>query len=396
MNNEANSQPQVLQVGFSTAWGGGAVVVLQLVEKLIQLGCQVTMLCSTEPLAAARFSQIGTEIIYARHYRRPISPVQDALLLYEVYSICRRRHFDVVHTHNPKSGVVGRIAAGLVGTPLVIHTIHGLPFNDAMPSWRAWLYRTMERIAARYCDVHISVNETDRRRAIEAGLGGPDRIVTVLNGIDVDQFINVTPAPLRTELSLPDDAILIGWTGRLNFLKGLEYLIKALPPLIAAEPRAHVLLVGSGELENDLRALVTELGVEDHCHFLGFRQDIPALLASLDLYAQPSLSEGLSISLLEAMAAGKPIVTTDITGNREVIEGGVSGLLVPPTDVEALATALLKLMRDPTRSQRLARQARQRVEQHFNADRMVKETVDLYRHWLARTAVGKTIPALEV
>jgi glycosyltransferase involved in cell wall biosynthesis len=381
---------------MAATWGGGGEVVIPLFNKLIQSGCQVTVVVGTDPLGAARFSQTGAEIMRARHWRRAISPVQDALLLYELYNLCRQRRPDVVHTHNPKAGVVGSIAAGLARIPLVIHHIHGLTFNDALPPRRAWLFRTMERIAAPFRDVQISVNEADRWRAIEAGLGGPDRIVTVLNGIDVDQFINVTPAPLRTELSLPDDAILIGWTGRLAVQKGLEYLIRAIPGLIVAEPRAHVLLVGSGELEDHLRALVTELGVEDHCHFLGFRQDVPALLAAFDLYAQPSLWEGLSISLLEAMAAGKAIVATDIIGNRELIEDGVSGLLVPPTDVEALATALLKLRRDPTQSQRLGRQARQRVEQHFSRDRMVKETVDLYRHWLSRNAVGKTIPALEV
>lgn len=396
MSKEANSQLQVLVIALAASWGGGGDVVIPLFNKLVQSGCQLTVLVGTDPLGAARFGQTGAEIIRARHWRRPINPVQDVLLLYELYSLCRQRRPDVVHTHNPKSGVIGSIAAGLARIPLVIHHIHGLTFNDAISPRRAWLFRTMERIAAPFRDVQISVNEADRWRAIEAGLGEPDSIVTVLNGIDVERFTNVTPAPLRKELSLPDDAILIGWTGRLAVQKGLEYLIRAIPELIAAEPRAHVLLVGSGELESDLRILVTELGVEDHCHFLGFRQDVPALLAGFDLYAQPSLWEGLSISLLEAMAAGKPIVATDIIGNRELIEDGVSGMLVPPTDVKALATALLKLVRDATQSQRLGSQARKRVEQHFSVGRMVRETVDLYRHWLARKDVGKTIPALEV
>lgn len=392
-----NSKPlQVFQVVPAAAWGGGSVVILRLVKKLIQVGCQVTVLCSTDARTVTEFSKSGAEVIHARHWRRPVSPVQDVLLLYELYTICRQRRFDVVHTHNPKGGVVGRIAAGLAGTPLVIHTIHGLTFNDFMPPWRVWLYRTLERVAARFCDVLISVNEEDRQRAIEAGIAEPDHIATVLNGIDVDQFINATPAPLRTELSLPDETILIGATGRLAVQKGYEYLIRAIPLLVAAEPRAHVLLAGTGELDDDLRALVSELGVEEFCHFLGFREDIPALLASFDFYAQPSLWEGLSISLLEAMAAGKPIVTTDIIGNREVVEDGVLALLVPPADVEALATAILELTRDPARAQRLGSQARQHVVRYFSADRMVKETLHLYRRQLARTAIGEAYMALEI
>jgi len=387
---------QVFQVVPAVAWGGGSVVILRLIEELIRVGCQVTVLCSTDDRTVVEFSRSGAEVIHARHWRRPISPVQDVLFLYELYSFCRRRRFDVVHTQMAKGGVVGSIAAGLAGTPLVIHTFQGLTFHVFLSPWSAWLFRILERIAARFCDVIISVNEEDRLRAIEAGIAEPDRIVTILNGIDVDQFINATPVPLRTELSLPDDAILIGATGRLAVQKGFGYLIRAVPLLITAEPRVHIVLVGIGELESDLRALVSELGVEEHCHFLGFRQDVPALLASFDLYAQPSLWEGLSISLLEAMAAGKPIVTTDIIGNREVVDDGVTGLLAPPTDVEALATALLELMRDSTRAQGLGRRARQHVVKHFGADRMVAETLDLYRRWLARTAVGKTGMVLEV
>ena len=371
MNSKADSRLKVFQVVPAAAWGGGSVVILRLVEKLIQAGCQVVVLGSTDERTVTEFSRSGAEVIHSRHWRRPINPVRDALLLYELYSICRRRRFDIVHTHNPKGGVVGRIAAGLAGTPLVIHTVHGLTYNEFTSPPRAWLYCTMERVATRFCDVLISVNDEDRLRLIESGIVKPDHIVTVLNGIDVDQFINVAPLPLRTALSLPDDAILIGTTGRLAVQKGLEYLIRALPRLVAVEPRTHVVLVGSGELEDDLRRQASQLGVETHCHFLGFRQDIPALLASFDLYAQPSLWEGLSISLLEAMAAGKPFVTTDIIGNREVIENDVTGLIVPPADVEALAGALLQLIRDPDRAQRLGHRARQHVVKHFSADRMV-------------------------
>lgn len=395
MNDRIRSQLRVFQVVPAAAWGGGSVVILRLIEALIQAGSQVTVLCSTDDRTVAEFSKSGATIIHARHWRRQISPIQDVLFLHELYSFCRQCRFDVVHTHMPKGGVVGRTAASLAGTPLVIHTIHGLIYNDFIPPWRARLYRSLERLSGRFCNVFISVNEGDRLRAIEAGIAKPGHIVTIPNGIDTRQFINTTPAPLRAELLIPEEAVLIGTTGRLAVQKGLEYLIRAVPLLVAAEPRAHVAFAGIGELEDDLRALVSELGVEEHCHFLGFRQDIPALLASFDLYAQPSLWEGLSISLLEAMAAGKPIVTTDIIGSREVIEDGVTGLLVPPTDVEALATALLSLMRNPTRAQELGRSAGQHVVKHFDANRMVEETLELYRHWLARTAVGKIDMVLE-
>lgn len=386
---------KVFQVVPAAAWGGGSVVILRLVKKLVAEGCQVTVLCGTDERTVTEFSKSGAEVVHARHWRRPISPLQDLRFLHELYSVCRQRRFDVVHTHMPKGGVVGRIAARLAGTPLVIHTVHGLTFNEFLPRHSAWIYQGLERIAARFCNVMISVNEEDRRRAIAAGIVSPERIVTVLNGIDVQQFADAAPAPLREELGLPDEAILLGTTGRLAVQKGLAYLIQAIPQLVDAEPRIHLLLVGIGELEDELRALVSTLDIQERCHFLGFRRDVPALLAAFDVYVQPSLWEGLSISLLEAMAAGKPIITTDIIGNREVVEDGVLGVLVPPADVEALAAATLTLMRDPVQAQALGAQAQRHVVDHFSADRMVQETLELYQQWLAKTAAGATSVALE-
>ncbi len=387
---------KVFQVVPAAAWGGGSVVILRLIQALVRAGCQVTVLCSTDPRTVAEFSQSGAEVIHARHWRRPISPLQDLLFLFEMYRVCRLGKFDVVHTHMPKGGVIGRVAARMADTPLVIHTIHGLAFNEFMSRPRAWLYRTLERLSAPCCDLFISVNAQDRQRAIATGVTSPDRIVTVLNGIDVEPFLTARPAPLRAEIGLPTDALLIGATGRLATQKGFEYLIRAVPLLVAAEPRAHVILVGDGELETDLRALIAELDLQDRCHLLGFRQDVPALLASFDLYAQPSLWEGLSISLLEAMAAGKPIIATDIIGNREVVRDGITGRLVPPADPPALARALLQLIGDPALAGRLGQQAQQHAIIHFSAERMIQETLELYRVWLAKTPAGAAALAVEL
>lgn len=375
---------KIFQVIPAAAWGGGSVVILRLVQELVRAHCQVTVLCSRDPQTVAEFSKSGAEMIHARHWRRPLHPLQDPLFLAEIYRLCRQRRFDIVHTHMPKGGVIGRTAAHLAGAPLVVHTIHGFVFNEFVAPWRAWLYRRMEQMTGRFCDTFISVNAQDRIRAIELGITTPDRIVTVLNGIDLQPFLAANPAPLRAELGLAEDTILIGATGRLAFQKGFEYLLRALPSVIAVEPKVHLLLVGEGEMEGALDTLAHELGIQGHCHLTGFRRDIPALLAGLDFYAQPSLWEGLSISLLEAMAAGKPIVTTDIVGNRELIEDEISGLLVPPANGEVLATALLRLIHDPDLALRLAGRAKQRANQEFSAERMVQETLSVYQEGLRR------------
>ncbi|MDX1522491.1 MAG: glycosyltransferase family 4 protein, partial [Anaerolineae bacterium] len=311
--------------------------------------------------------------------------------------LCRREKFDIVHTHTSKGGFLGRIAARLAGVPLVIHTAHGYVFNETDSKIAALVYTYLERLATYFCDLIISVNDEERLIAIDKKVAGPDKIVTILNGIDVSKYENATPSEaLRHELDPSGNAILIGTTGRLMPQKGLAYFLQAMPIILEACPSACFVSAGDGPLEAELKRLADKLGIADRCRFLGFRKDIPELLACFDIFVLPSLWEGLSISLLEAMAASNPVVTTNIKGTREVITDGVDGLLVEPASPAALAKAVISLIHDKARAQALARTAKQKINDSFREEVMIERTLALYdreavtslRHTIAQAELG--------
>lgn len=371
---------KVLQVlgGPGGGWGGAGVVVLAVTRELLNRGCEVWVHCLSDE-AAERFGSAGARVVTSTLWRRPIHPIFDFLALVELYRLCRRERFDIVSTHTSKGGMIGRVAARLAGTPHIVYTAHGYAFNEVDSKAKATLYRWLERIASHFCNVVICVNEEERLMAIEEKVVAPEKIVTVLNGIDTAIYQRTGPTDsLRHELDPGGDAILIGSTGRLAPQKGFEFLVQAMPAVLAACPEARLVIAGDGPLGPELKSLARQVGVADQCLFPGFRADIPELLQCYDVYALPSLWEGLSISLLEAMAAGKAIVTTNIKGNREVIENGVCGVLVPPGDPPALAGALLDLMRDRPRAAALGRRAQQKAVETFSQDAMIVRTLELY------------------
>ena len=359
-------------------WGGGAVVVRALTQRLMQEGYQVWVLCLSREVSR-RFSEVGAKVVTSRYWRREINPL-DALAFYELLKLCRRVKFDIVHTHTSKGGFLGRIAARLAGVPIVIHTVHGFSFNELTPWWTTAFYVYLERLASRFCDTMISVTNQHRLIAIEKRMASPDTIVTIHNGIDLSRFEGVTATEsMRRELSLAREATLIGTVGRLTPQKGQTYLLKAMPRVVRKHPQTQLVFVGDGPQEAELKDLAVELGVADHCRFLGFRRDVPELLACLNIFVQPSPREGLSITLLEAMAARRPVIATNITGNREVVDDGIDGVLCQPMNSTALAKALIDLIENPKKARLLGKRAREKVEQHFEEQMMLKQTLELYR-----------------
>jgi glycosyltransferase involved in cell wall biosynthesis len=344
----------------------------------MQEGYQVWVLCLSREVSR-RFSEVGAKVVTSRYWRREINPL-DALAFYELFKLCRREKFDIVHTHTSKGGFLGRIAARLAGVPIVIHTVHGFSFNELTPWWTTAFYVYLERLASRFCDTMISVTNQHRLMAIEKRMASPDTIVTIHNGIDLSRFEGVTATEsMRRELSLAREATLIGTVGRLTPQKGQTYLLKAMPRVVRKHPQTQLVFVGDGPQEAELKDLAVELGVADHCRFLGFRRDVPELLACLNIFVQPSPREGLSITLLEAMAARRPVIATNITGNREVVDDGIDGVLCQPMNSTALAKALIDLIENPKKARLLGKRAREKVEQHFEEQMMLKQTLELYR-----------------
>lgn len=373
---------KVLHIVFGGAWGGGSVVVMAIVRGLLDRGDEVWVACCDDE-NERRFAEAGAHTIRLNLWRRSINPL-DALLLIQLWWICWRMKFDLVATHTSKGGLLGRIAARLAGVRNIVHYAHGFAFNKDLSPLGRRVFIGLEKLGAKAGDFIVSVNDEHRRMAIDLGIVDAAKICTVHNGVDLRPFDGLEYHAARRAAGIPDSTIAIGTTGRLAPQKGFVYLIRAMRTVVQTLPSAKLYIAGDGPLLDELRTEAAACNVTDHVEFLGFRRDTDMLLTAFDVFALPSLWEGLSISLLEALAAGKAIVAAGNDGNREAITDNDNGILVPPADSDALAQALIRVLSDPALARRLADSARRSAEERFSEQRMVEQNLAVYDSLLAR------------
>jgi glycosyltransferase involved in cell wall biosynthesis len=318
----------------------------------------------------ATLEAIGVEVV-----RFPIHADLDPLLLWRLVRFLRVQRPDIVHTHLIHGDLYGTLAARLAGVPHVVSTKHN---DDAFRQrgFYAWLDRTL----ARYQNHIITISHHLRRFYVEVEGLPADKISTIHYGLDPGAFLQRVGegADVRVELGMPADVPLVGVVGRLTEQKGHVYLLDAFAEVIQALPSAHLLMVGDGELRPALERQAARLGLQGSVTFTGRREDVPRIMMALDVLAMPSLWEGFGLVLLEAMAAGKPVVASRVSAIPEIVADGETGLLVPPKDPVGLARALLILLRHPAQAREMGRRGRQRLEQQFTATCMVEQTRAVY------------------
>lgn len=360
-------------------------MVMQLADLAKRQGWHVDVL-TTEASFQCALSASGIGVVDLDCIWREIRPLRDMHGLFMLARFLRRAGYTVVHTHTSKAGFVGRLAAKLAGVPVVLHTVHGFAFHEESSPFTIRLYAAMERLAAHAADCVVTVSEFHREWANRLGIGNVDKVVAIPNGISAERVRpSRSRAAMRAALDIDGHECVILSCGRLAPQKGLEYLLQAVPLLRSRLTRPpKVLLVGDGPARGGLETLAKNLGVLQEVRFLGFRSDIGDLLEAADLVVLPSLREGLSITLLEAMAARKPIVTTSIGSNLEVTQRGAAALLVPPKDARALAEAIVRLASTPTEADRLAEAAFARYTANYTEERMLNGYLDRYQQLLGR------------
>jgi glycosyltransferase involved in cell wall biosynthesis len=230
-----------------------------------------------------------------------------------------------------------------------------------------------------------------RQVEIEQTGVSPEKVVTIYNGVDAENFSTSgtrTTGQVLQPFGIPTDVPLVGSVGRFRPQKGYADLLVAMKQVKENAPTARLLLVGDAELQADLEAKAMSLGLDEVVTFAGVRTDVPEILTALDVFVLASLWEGMPNAILEAMAAGLPVVATAVGGTPEVVVDGVTGLLVPPRDPTALAQAITRLLDDPDLRQRMGRAGRERVLQHFSVEQMVKRTQTLYEQLLDAKGLG--------
>jgi len=277
----------------------------------------------------------------------------DPRILGDLVSLARRRGARILHVHGYAAADFGRLAARAAGARLVLHEHFADP---RMPSYQA----LADRLLRARTDGAIAVSRSTREFLVKQRFVPEDRVRLIWNGAPLDEFAPVSrerALAVRRELGLPEDALVVGTIGRLNAQKGHRFLLEAAARLLSSRPETRVLVAGDGDLMDELRGQAATLGIAERVVFAGHRTDVPGLLGALDVFCISSLYEGTPLALFEAMASGRAVVSTSVDGCREVLEDGVTGVLVAPADARALADGLDRVLGDASLRAALGRRA---------------------------------------
>jgi len=316
---------------------------------------------------------------------RPIRPHLDAASFFDVKRLLTRERFDIVHTHTPKAGVLGRLAAHQCGVPCIIHSLRGTSFHDGQP-WAVRLaFILAERLAASRTHRILSVGSEIRDKYLDHGIGMHGQYEIVRTGLDLSPFMESEPetGAIKQELGIPAEAALILSVGRLDPSKGFEYAIKVVAGLKARNIEAHLLIAGEGAHAGVLGETALKMGVGERLHLLGFRNDVHRLMRACDIFLFTSIREGLPQVLVQAAASGMPIITHAVEGAREVIEDGETGYVITIGDMEAALERAILILDNPESAKAMADRARNAVKDQWSPIRMIAHTDAIYQDLLA-------------
>ena len=391
--------------------GGSATIrVLHIITRMIVGGAQENTLLSVVGLDAMPEYDVDfisgidkgkegellsqaretTNLIILPEMGRSINPFSDVVAFWKLYKLIKKGRYHIVHTHSSKAGVLGRLAAWLAGTPIIVHTLHSLVFHEHQP-WvinRAWWLA--KKICAPVTDFYISVSSVIVEKAIAAGIDKPEQFRTIYSGMELDWFLNAKfdPIKVKEEFGIPLDAPVVGKIARLFPLKGHDQLMDAAPEIVQRVPNVRFFLIGDGLLLEHLQKRATEYGILENFVFAGLidRTRIPEMISAMDVVVHTSLREGLARVLPQSLAMGKPCVSFDIDGAREVVIDDYTGYLVEAFDSVGLAEGVAKLLEDEELRQKFGENGRRHVDPNFRTEKMVADISDVYQMLLERHA----------
>lgn len=311
---------------------------------------------------------------------RQISPVSDLSALVRLTAHMSRGRYDIAHTHSSKAGILGRWAARLAGVRVVVHTVHGWGHHARQHPLSRATYIGLEKLTLPITDRLVAVSQLDVEKGLQAGIGQRDDYVVIRSGIELNRFGRspAARAEIRSQLGIPGDAPVIGSVTRLSSQKAPLDFVRAAHLVLQDFPGAWFMIVGDGPLRPKVENLAADLGLSDRLVMTGLRRDVPELMAAFDIFCLTSLWEGLPRVLPQAMATSLPIVATAVDGSAEAVVDGLNGLLVPPADTQAIASAIISMLQAPEIAARMGSAGQMRAAQ-FGARTMVDEIGDLYR-----------------
>ena len=320
---------------------------------------------------------------------REVRPWRDLRALVGLYRMMRRFRPQIVHTHTAKAGMLGRLAARAAGVPVVVHTFHGHVLRGYFGGLTTAFYRAVERRLGASSDVLVAVSEAVKRDLVALGVAPDAKIRVIPLGLDLEPLAGALPrGSLRGEARVGEGAPLVGIVGRLAPIKDVDTFLRAAVAVRAALPAARFAVVGDGEERGRLEAESARMGLGGAVFFHGWRREMTEVYGDLDVVVNCSRNAGTPVALIEALAAGRPVVATRVGGTPDLLGEGRRGVLVPPGDAGALAAAVLDALRGRDEIRARSREGQAYVLAHHSARRLIDDVDALYRELLSRPAAA--------
>ena len=386
-----NTGKKVLHIITLFSVGGATENTIYTVDGLIKKGYDIDIITgpniSSEGSMYNICKRLNIPVITFVNLKRDISPFSDILVIFQLFRFIKKNNYTIVHTHSSKAGVVGRLAAWLASTPIIIHHNHAKPYHRYQNWFIRTLYKGIEKFASLFCDKIVSVTHTIVDEMVKDKIAPREKFTVIRSGFDIENFKNFNSSnnyTLKNKFGLTDGDIVIGKIARLSVIKGHIYLLQAFEKVCKQISNIKLLFVGDGENKNELLSFIDKRGLNDKIIFTGLvpTNEIPSVISLMDLVVHTALLEGLPRVFTQSMLMGKPVISFDLDGAHEVIEDGKNGYLIEPMNIQMLTEKIIDLASNIPKAKNFGNYAKNNIKDDFSITAMVKKNHMLYQELL--------------
>lgn len=382
---------RVLHIISRIQEGGGAEKnTLMTIRGLLVNGYDITLLVGSDSNIGYVQKIVDCPIIKEPYLIRNINPLSDLIAFLRIYKFIKSGNFNIVHTHLAKAGILGRLAARFAEVPIIIHSLHGITFHSGLNFFSKNVYLFLEKIAGKFTNAFVSVGCDLKDRYIKARIGNPKNYFVIHSGIDLRKFYDAGNLSrkeindLRANFNFSENDVVIGMVATLEYRKGHRYAIEAAKKLISINSNIKFIFTGDGKLKRELLEDVRENSLGKNIVFTGYVDNVEKIFAICDVIMLTSLWEGLPQVLVQAAAAGKPIVSFDVEGAREIVVDGENGFIVPIKDVPSLVERIKYLVFNLDKARSMGKDGRTLIGDRWKTEKMIEQTVNIYKKLSSR------------